>query len=137
MGIGIKHTIVFLVVMSSFFSLPEAKGGCAGGCFVSGGGGASTGFMGDRAVNIGMSSFDEFVRDNLGSDPGATMRAKSLSRDNSMSTNTSQNSSAVMSLINSTVNITSDNRIIKLGASGMQDYRLSTLTSTIFNGNRL
>ena len=117
MGISIKHTILFLMVFSSFFiSLPEVKGGCAGGCSVSGGGGSSTSFMGDRATNIDMSSFDEFVRDNLGSNPGAILQVKSLSQDTQLSINSSlnqtgngnssRNSSAVMPIDNSTVNTT-------------------------------
>jgi hypothetical protein len=35
--------------------------------------------MGDPAFNIGMSSFDEFVRDNLGQ---TALSAKPLSQDN-------------------------------------------------------
>lgn len=146
MGISIKHTILFLVVISSFFiSIPDAKGGCAGGCSLSGGGGSSTSFMGDRATNIDMSSFDEFVRDKLGGDP-AKLQVKSLSQDTRLSSNSSlsqtgngnssQNSSAVMPLANNTVNTTSDDRTIKLGASGMQDNRISTLTYAAFNNNR-
>lgn len=146
MGISIKHTILFLVVISSFFiSIPDAKGGCAGGCSLSGGGGSSTSFMGDRATNIDMSSFDEFVRDKLGGDP-AKLQVKSLSQNTRLSSNSSlsqtgngnssQNSSAVMSLANNTVNTTSDDRTVKLGASGMQDNRISTLTYAAFNSNR-
>jgi len=144
MGISIKHTILYLVVISSFFiSLPDVKGGCAGGCSVSGGGGSSTSFMGDRATNIDMSSFDEFIRDNLGSNPAATLQVKSLSQDTRLSSNSSlnqtgngnssQNSSAVMPLTNSTENATSDNGPIKLGALEM--HKLSTLTSAAFNNN--
>jgi hypothetical protein len=125
MGISIKHTILFLAVVSSvFISLPNVKGGCAGGCSVSGGGGSSTSFMGDRATNIDMSSFDEFVRDNLGCNP---LQVKSLSQYAQLSTNSSlnqtnnsnsiQNSSAVMLNDNNPTNTTSDNRVIKLGSS--------------------
>ncbi len=146
MGISVKHMIVFLVVISSvIISLPEVKGGCAGGCSVSGGGGSSTSFMGDRATNVDMSSFDEFVRDKLGSNPCATLQAKSLSQGIQLSTNSSlnqtgnfnssQNSSAVTPLINGGANTTADDRTVKLGASGMQKSRLSTLTSTAFNDN--
>lgn len=147
MGISIKHTILFLVVISFFISLPEVKGGCAGGCSVSGGGGSSTSFMGDRATNIDMSNFDEFVRDNLGSNPGATLQAKSLSQYTKLSTNSSlnqtsngnssQNSSTTTPVDNNPTNTTSDNRIIKLGAFGMQDSRLSTPAFSIFDNNRL
>lgn len=145
MGISIKNTILFLAVISSvFISLPEAKGGCAGSCSVSGGGGSSTSFMGDRTTNVDMSSFDEFVRDKLGGDP-AKLQAKSLSQETRLSGNpslnqtgngnSSRNSSAVMLLTNDTENATSDNGPIKLGASGRQDYRLSTLIFATFNSN--
>ncbi len=145
MGISIKHTILFLVVISSvFISLPEVKGGCAGGCAVSGGGGSSSSFMGDPAVNIDMSSFDEFVRDNLGGNP-TKLQAKSLSQDTPLNTNSSlnqtsngnssQSSFVVMPLTNNMVNTTSDNKTVKLGAFGMQDNRLSTLTSAAFDNN--
>jgi hypothetical protein len=131
MRINIRHAILFLVVISSvFIYLPQVKGGCAGGCSVSGGGGSSSNFMGDPAVNIDMSSFDEFVRDNLGGDPHTTLQAKSLSQyeplnSNSSSnqtsnSNASQNSFAVSPVINSSGNTTSDNGIVKLGASGIQ-----------------
>ncbi|MDD2756772.1 MAG: hypothetical protein PHS80_14765 [Methanothrix sp.] len=131
MGISVKHKILFLVVISSvFIYLPEVEGGCSGGCSVSGGGGSSTSFMGDRATNIDMSSFDEFVRDNLGSNPDAILQAKSPSLDSKFSTNSSinqtgnsnssQNSSSVMPLINGRANTTSDDRTVKLGAAEMQ-----------------
>jgi len=125
MEISIKHRILFLVVISSLFiSLPDVKGGCAGGCSVSGGGGSSTSFMGDRATNIDMSSFDEFVRDNLGSNPAATLHVKSLSKYAQLSTNlslnqtsnsnSSQNSSTTMPLDNESINTTSDNSTSEL-----------------------
>jgi len=145
MGISIRHAILFLVVISSvFISLPQAKGGCAGGCAVSGGGGASSSFMGDPAVNIDMSSFDEFVRDNLGSDPRVALHAKSVTQDTLLNNsslnqtgngNSSLNSFAVMPLTNDTVNTTSDNGAVKLGASGMQDNGLATLAFAAFNNN--
>jgi hypothetical protein len=101
--------------------------------------------MGDPAVNIDMSSFDEFVRDNLGGDPQTTLRTKSLSQyeplnSNSSSNqtsngNASQNSFVASPAINSSGNTTSDNGTVKLGASGMQDKRLSTLVFTAFNNN--
>jgi len=101
--------------------------------------------MGDPAVNIDMSSFDEFVRDNLGRDPRTTSQAKPLSQYTPSNTNSSlnqtsngnssQNSLVVMPQTNNMVNTTSDNRTAKLGTSGMQDNRLSTLTFAAFNSN--
>jgi hypothetical protein len=144
MGIRIKHIILFLAVMSSIFiNLPHAKGGCGGSCAVSGGG-ASYDFMGDPAVNIDMSSLDEFTRDNLG-DHQTTLLAKSLSQNQPLNANSSLNQTgnrnasqtnfAVRPVINSLGNTTPDNRTVKLGASGMQDKRLSTLAFAAFNNN--
>jgi hypothetical protein len=62
---------------SALATLPCMGGGCGASCAVSGG--SSYNFMGDRAFNIGMSSFDEFVRDNVGQ---TSLSAKSLSTDN-------------------------------------------------------
>ncbi len=119
------------MISSFFIHLPQAKGGCAGSCAVSGGGGSSSSFMGDPAVNIDMFSFDEFVRDNLGGNPQTTSQDKPFStnssRNETNNNNTSQNNSVVSPVINSMENTTSDIKTIKLGASGMQDKRLSTL----------
>jgi hypothetical protein len=137
MGIGIRHMILFLVVVSSIFVyLPHAKGGCGGPCAVSGGGTSSSSFMGDPAVNVDMSSFDEFVRDNLGGDPRTALLAKSPLQDKLLTINSSLNQTRNDNPSqNSMGNTTSNNRTVKLGASGMQDERLSTLASSIFNSN--
>jgi hypothetical protein len=136
MGISIKHMILFLVVVSSIFVyLPHAKGGCGGPCAVSGGGISSSSFMGDPAVNIDMSSFDEFVRDNLG-DPKTALQAKSLLQDKPLTINSSLNQTSNGNTSqNSLGNTTSDNRTVKLGAAGMQDKRISTLATAAFNNN--
>jgi hypothetical protein len=145
MGISVKHTILFLVVISSvFICLPYARGGCGGSCAVSSGG-SSYDFMADPSVNMDMSTFDEFYRDNLGNNQ-TTLHTNSLSQDKTLNTNSivnqtsngnaSQNSIAVPAvIINSQGNTTSDNGIIKLGASGMQDKRLSNLAFAAFNNN--
>ena len=144
MGIRIKNTILFLVVISSvFICIPHARGGCGGSCAVSGGG-SSFDFMADRSVNMDMSSFDEFYRDNLG-DRQTSLQAKSLSQDKTLNTNSSvnqtsngnasQNRIVVPNTINIQENTTSGNGTVKLGASGMQDKRLSTLALTTFNNN--
>ena len=66
MGISVKHTIFILVVISFVINgFPYARGGCGGSCAVSGGG-SSYDFMADPSVNMDMSTFDEFYRDNLG-----------------------------------------------------------------------
>ena len=77
MGIGIRHTILFLLVVSSVaIYLPHAKG-CGGACTI--GGGSSYDFLGDPAVNMDMSSPDDFVRDSLGNSQ-TMLSTKSLSR---------------------------------------------------------
>ena len=143
MGIGFRHSILILLVLSSIaIYLPYARGGCGRGpCSL--GGGSSYDFLGDPAVDIDMSSFDEFARDNLGNHQ-TILPAKSLSQETLSNTtsinqtnkgNVSQNSSAVSNVIDSQVNTTTDNTPVKLGASGMQDKRLSTLAFTAFDNN--
>ena len=127
---------VFLVAVSAFATLPCTGGGCGTSCAVSGG--SSYNFMGDRAFSIGMSSFDEFVRDNVGQ---TSLSAKSLSADDPLSAHSSLNQTRNASLtdvevlpgINSSGNTTSDNSTVKLGASVIQDTRVSTLVLTAFN----
>lgn len=145
MGIGIWLTILFLLVMSCFaIYLPHARG-CGGACSL--GGGSSYDFLGDPAVNIDMSSPDEFVSDNLGNHQ-AILSVKSLSQKTTSNGNSSLNqtnrgnvslnSSAVLGTIKSPENRTSDNetnRIVKLGASGMQNKGLSTLAFGTLNNN--
>lgn len=140
-GNGIWHAILFLMVISSFFiSMPEAKGGCSGGCSISGGGGVSSAsFMGDRAVDIGMSSFDEFVRDKLGRNPAAALQAKSPSQDSQLKSNLSlnQTENGNSSQNGSVEIISSDSRTVKLGAIGMQNGRISNLAFAAFSNNWL
>jgi len=153
MGISTRHAILFLVAVSSvFIYLPHASGGCGGGsCSI---GGASYDFLGDPAVTMDMSSPDDFVRDNIGNSQ-TMLSTKSLSQgtpsNNSSSLNqtnkgnVSQNSSGALRVINgqgnmtsnntTSYNATSDSKIVKLGASGMQDKRLSTTAFTVFNNN--
>ncbi len=125
---------VFLVAASAFATLPCMGGGCGASCAVSGG--SSYNFMGDRAFSIGMSSFDEFVRDNVAQ---TSLSSKSLSADDSSSGNSSLNQTGNASLtdvmpgINSSGTTTSDNGTVRVGASGAQDTRLSTLVFTTFN----
>ena len=144
MGISVKHTIFFLVAISFvIICFPHARGGCGGSCAVSGGG-SSYDFMGDPSVNMDMSSFDEFYRDNLG-DHQTTLQAKSLSQDKPLNTNStvnqtnnvnaSQNSILVPTAINNQGNTISDNGTVKLGSSGMKDKRLQNLAFNAFSNN--
>ena len=141
MGIGIKHMILLLAAMSSaFISLPYAEWGCGGSCGLSSGG-SSYNFLDDPGFSVDMSSFDEFMRDNLGDQ--TTLNAKSLSQDPLLDANSSlnqtdngnasQNGFAVGPATDRSANTTSDAGAITLDASGMQDKRVSTLAFTIFN----
>jgi hypothetical protein len=144
MGINVRHTILFLVVISFvIISFHYARGGCGGSCAVSGGG-SSSDFMADPSVNMDMSSFDEFYRDNLG-DRQTTLQAKSLPQNKPINTNStvnqtsnvnaSQNSIVIPAAINNQGSATSENGTVKLGSSGMQDKRLQTLAFNAFNNN--
>lgn len=133
MEYGIRHTVLFLVVMAFFFS-PLAKAGCGGACAISGG--ASYDFMGDRAVNMDMSSFDDFIRENLRNNQ-TTMHAKSLGFSNvilSLSQNasddSSQNATKIEGAISSSGNSTSNNRIVKLSTSSKQEQKSPTMAPT-------
>lgn len=141
MEIGIKHMILLLAVMSSaFIYLAYADGGCSGSCGLSSGG-PSYNFLDDRGFSADMSSFDEFMRDNLGDQ--ATLNAKSLSQvmpsdanssiNQTDNGNASQDGFAVGPATDSSANTTSDTGAIKLSASGIQDKRVSTLAFAIFN----
>ena len=141
-----------LVASFAAVYIPHATCSCSGPCVV--GGSSSYDFMGDPAVNLDMSRPDEFIRESLGSGK-TSLSVKSLSQkmaSNNSSylsqTNTgnvSQNSTASLDIIDASGNKTSDNassnnttsnyRIVKLGASGVQDKQLSTLVSSTFNNN--
>jgi len=132
--------LALLFFSSAFFCIPYAKGGCAGSCSASCGG-SSYNFLGDSEFNVDMSSFDEFMRDNL--DDQTTLNAKSVSQDGASDANlslnqsgngnASQNDFAVRPVTDSSANTTSDNRTIRLGASGMQDKTVSALAFAAFN----
>jgi hypothetical protein len=121
-GNGISHAVLFLMVISLLFiSLPEVNGWCSGGCSIAGGGTVSSGsFMGDRAVDIELSSFDEFVRDKLGGNSSFNQTGKG---------NSSQNGSEAI--------LSANNRTAKLGNIGTQESRLSTMAFAAFSNNRI
>lgn len=146
MGISKRHVILFLLVVSSFaIYLPHAGGCGPGPCSL----GGSYDFLGDPAVSIDMPSYDEFVRDNLGNNQ-PSLSTKSVSQkaptnnssslNQTISGNLSQNSSEALRVINDSGNMTSRNATsantpVKLGGSGTQDKRLTTLALTTFNNN--
>jgi len=138
MGFNIKPMTMVLVALSALSTLPCPDASCSGSCAVSGG--ASYNFMSDPAFNIGMSSFDEFVRDSLAQMP---LSRKSLSSVDPLNNNSSLKQTAddnsspsglgVLPVINNQAIATSDNSTVKLGASGMQDKRVSNLVFATFN----
>lgn len=146
MGISKRHAILFLLVVSFFAIYPPHAGGCGPGpCSL----GGTYDFLGDPAVSIDMPGYDEFVRDNLGNNQ-PTLSTKSVSQkapinnsspiNQTISGNLSQNSSEALHVINdpgnmTSANTTSANTPVKLGASGTQDKRLTTLALTTFNSN--
>ena len=150
MGIGLRHTILLMLVASfAAVYIPHASCSCSGPCVV--GGSSSYDFMGDPAVNLDMSRPDEFIRESLGSGK-TSLSVKALSQANLSITNSSlnqtnkgnlnQNSSLVNCMVNTTGNTATDNTtsnrpIVKIGASGMQDKRLLTLALNTFNNNML
>ncbi len=136
MEFNIKLIALFLVVASAFATHPCMGGGCGASCAVSGG--SSYNFMGDPAFNIGISSFDEFVRDNLGQTslstiPLSTNNPSSANSSLNQTSNSSQTEVEALPAINSSKNMTSDNGAVKLGASGIQDTKVSTLVFDTFN----
>ena len=141
MEFNIKLIALFLVVASAFATLPCMGGGCGASCAVSGG--SSYNFMGDPAFNIGMSSFDEFVRDNLGQ---TSLSTRSLSTDNPSSANSSLNQTSNLSqtevealpAINSSGNMSSIVRQSnwELQASRIRRYQLWSLLPSITSFKR-
>ncbi len=145
MRISNNHPILFLGIISSIFVyFPNAIAACAGGCAISTGGGSSNNFMADPAANIDMSSFDDFVRDNIGNHQ-TTFHAKSISQDNTMKINSSLDlinnknksnySLTVFPKISNLEGNTFDNKTVKLGNSGLLRRKLSTLALANFNNN--
>jgi hypothetical protein len=137
MGIGIRHTILLMLVASFAGYIPYATCACSGPCVV--GGSSSYDFMGDPAVNLDMSSPDEFIKESLVSSK-TTLSVKPLSlktaSNNSSSLNQTnkgninQNNTTVLVGIDSqgnetSKNATSDSKIFKLGYLGTKDKKVS------------
>lgn len=131
--------LLLVLISSAFVCLPHACG-CGGGCTISGGGEASYNFIGDRAVDMDMSSFDEFVRDNLGSRQTA-VSAISLSHEAMPKANSSLNltcrgnmSQNCSEVITGLANTSSDEKIVKLGA---RENRAASMVLAAFNNHML
>ena len=108
------------------------QNGCGGACAI---GGGSYDFLGDPVVNMDMSSYDEFLRDDLDNDQTTlnmeSLSSGTLSNNQTSNVNASQNASDMGDAINSQAPL--DNRTVKLGASGVQDHRPSTLAYATSN----
>lgn len=137
MGISITQAILFLAIAPAFICLSHA--GCSGSCAISGV--SSYDFLGDPSINPSMDTFDDFVRDKLNQ---TSLSTKSISTGApSIDVPLNQTNNGNVSLNNTiTYNSTdnqgsgvSGNTVVKLGGSGTQDVRQSTLASTIFNKN--
>ena len=136
-------------MLSAFYSFPNARS-CGGG----GGGSSSYDFMADPAVNIDMSSYDDFVSDSLGNQQAAVtaqelpkspekasgadvkpLLTDNLSLSHNGSSHTSLNLTKAGVGINNTVNTTRAKSIVRLGASGLQDGKTLTETLQTFSNN--
>jgi hypothetical protein len=74
-GIPLRYEFfIAMILLFIFCGFSDAKCACGSG----GDGSASYDFLGDPAVNMDMSSFDEFVSDNLG-DMQSKVSAKTVS----------------------------------------------------------
>ena len=149
-GIYIRYTIVLLLAMlSAFYSFPYARS-----CGDGGGGSSYYDFMSDPAVNMDMSSYDDFVSDSLGNQQAAVTaqalpktpeKANSADVKNLLINNSSicHNDSSHLSLnlskaaigINNTGNATPVKKITILGASGKQDDKTLSWTQLTLSNN--
>ncbi len=140
MEIGIKHAILLLTIAPAFICLSHAS--CSGSCAISSGG-TSYDFLGDPSFNPNMDTFDDFARENLGQTPLSTLsippevQSTNSSLNQTNKGNVSLNNTATYNVMDNLENKTSDNIAVKLGGTGTQDARQSTLASTIFDNNML
>jgi len=142
MGTDIKQ-VASLIVTILIFSTSLSQ---AAEYAVVGGGDPSSGVISNSVVNIGMPSFDQFVRDYL-PDHQTTFRVLSHTGMTSPNTNAtinqtdmvnaSRNSTIILRMIGNIGNITPDNRTVKLGASGINDKTVSTLALASFNNDMI
>jgi hypothetical protein len=143
MGLGIKRTILFLIIIFSVL-VGQSYSKCGGGSGLAGG--SSYNFLGDRAVDMDMPSFDEFIRDNIDNHQ-STLPAKILSQSTMSNTNPSinqtnkgngtLNSSTIYPIVNNTANTIPNNTIVKLGAAGSKDKKGPTFAVSTFDNNMI
>jgi hypothetical protein len=129
--------ILFLTISSAFIGHAHA-GSCGGGaCSI--GGGSSYDFLGDPSSNVDMDTFDDFLMDKLGQTSLSTKSIpleaplNNISLNQTNKGNASLNSTKTYNITDNPGNGTSGITTVKLGASGTQDERISSLAFTIFN----
>jgi hypothetical protein len=137
MGITARDMILFLTISSAFIGHAHA-GSCGGGaCSI--GGGSSYDFLGDPSSNVDMDTFDEFLMDKLGQTSLSTKSipldytSTNLSINQTNPGNMSLNSTKATSITDNPGSGMLNNTIVKIGTSGNQDERISSLAFTIFN----
>lgn len=136
MGITVRDAILFLIISSAFIGHAHA-GNCGGACSI--GGSSSYDFLGDPSSNVDMDTFDDFLMDKLGQTSLSTKSIPleaplaNISLNQTNQGNMSLNSTKTYNIADNPGDGTSDSMIVKLGASGKQDERISSLAFTIFN----
>ena len=115
MGFSIRHTVLFLAVMSSAFSyLPCVEGGFSGSCAI----GSSYDFLGDPSIDM-----NSFTRPELITNPLIT----NSSLNQTSNAYVIKNSFIVRPIINrDQEDTTSDNGTVVLGGASMRYKHMST-----------
>jgi hypothetical protein len=119
MRISIKHAILLLIISSAFVGLTQAAS-CVGSCAI----GTSYDFLGDPSIGMdtvgGLESPLQGVPFSTNPSQNQTSNAYAI-----------KNSFVVRPIISKSLeNMTSENRTVLLGASGMQYKSMSTLGFT-------
>jgi hypothetical protein len=116
MRISIMQVILLLTISSAFVSLTKASS-CSGSCAI----GSSYDFLGDPSISMDTVNGQE-SHDPLSSTPSLNQTSNAYAIKNSF---------VVRPIINRGLeNMTSDNRTVILGTSGMQYKSMSTLAFT-------
>ena len=119
MRISIKHAILLLTILSAFIGLTQAAS-CGGSCAI----GSSYDFLGDPLINMNTVGGLESPLQGapLGTNP---------SRNQTSNAYAIKNSFVVRPIISRSLeNMTSENRTVIIGATGMQYMSMSTLAFT-------
>jgi hypothetical protein len=116
MRISIEHAILLLIISSAFIGLTQAAS-CGGSCAI----GTSYDFLGDPSISMDTVNGQE-SHDPLSAIPFLNQTSNAYAIKNSF---------VVRPIISRDLeNMTSENRTVSLGASGMHYKRISTLAFT-------